>query len=56
MMASNKEQLRHDVINLSKTVKLLEHSVDDENWTELEPSNYTNKWLKAQSILAVRKL
>ena len=55
MAQYTREQIRHKVINLSKTLKALEQSVDGEDWSKyLSTSDRTKKWLKAQSVLAVR--
>ncbi|KAI5119850.1 hypothetical protein M0805_000684 [Coniferiporia weirii] len=52
MPTLTKEQIRHEVINLSKTLKLLERSVDEEDWEKYATSDRSNKWLKAQSVLS----
>lgn len=54
MSAFTREQIRHKVINLSKTLKVLERSVNEEDWTKYASTgDRTKKWLKAQSVLAV---
>ncbi|KAH8119138.1 hypothetical protein DFH11DRAFT_424555 [Phellopilus nigrolimitatus] len=52
MSTFTKEQIRHKVINVSKTLKLLERLVDEEEWSKYTTSDRSNKWLKAQSVLA----
>ncbi|THH10668.1 hypothetical protein EW145_g1165 [Phellinidium pouzarii] len=52
MPALTKEQIRHEVINLSKTLKFLERSVNEEDWARYTATDRSNKWLKAQSVLA----
>ncbi|EJD02919.1 uncharacterized protein FOMMEDRAFT_85219 [Fomitiporia mediterranea MF3/22] len=54
MPVLTKDQIRHEVINLQKTLKLLERTYDEEDWTRCSSKERNTKWLKAQSILTVR--
>ena len=53
-MSYNRNQIRHDIINLHKTIKLLERTVNDEDWAHFIPSTQNAKWLKAQTVIGVR--
>ena len=56
MAVMTKDQIRHQVINLRKTLVLLENSVKKEDWSKFSHKERNDKWLKAQSILSVRTL
>ncbi|KAL5528603.1 hypothetical protein ACEPAF_7739 [Sanghuangporus sanghuang] len=51
MPTLTRDQIRHEVINLQKTLNLLERSFKEEDWTRWSSKDRNNKWLKAQSIL-----
>lgn len=52
MTVMTKDQIRHQVINLRKTLILLESSVNNEDWLRCSHKERIDKWLKAQSILS----
>ncbi|PAV18733.1 hypothetical protein PNOK_0557600 [Pyrrhoderma noxium] len=52
MAVMTKDQIRHQVINLRKTLVLLENSVKKEDWSKFSHKERNDKWLKAQSILS----
>ena len=47
------EQLRHDTVNLSITVRILEQSARGKKWEASTTEEKDLKWLEAQTILAV---
>ncbi|KLO16946.1 hypothetical protein SCHPADRAFT_191428 [Schizopora paradoxa] len=51
MSTLTRDQIRHEVINLRKTVKLLERTVDEEDWTTSTQPDRLPKWLKTQTVL-----
>ncbi len=53
MATLTKDQIRHEIINLRKTVKLLERTVDEEDWTTSTKADRLPKWLKTQTVLKV---
>ncbi|TDL25947.1 hypothetical protein BD410DRAFT_895417 [Rickenella mellea] len=50
-MTRTQDQVRHDAINLTKIVKRLETSVDEEDWNTRTPGSRQKQWLKAQNVL-----
>lgn len=53
MPSMTRDQIRHEVINLQKTLNLLERLFKEEDWTRWSSKDRNDKWLKAQSILTV---
>ena len=51
-----RDQIRHEVINLQKTLNLLERSFNEEDWTRCTSKERNNKWLKSQTIIAVSQI
>ena len=53
MPGLTKDQIRHEVINLRKTMALLDKSVQEEDWERCTSKDRLDKFLKAQTILSV---
>lgn len=53
-MTFSRDQVRHDIINLHKTIKLLEDTISNEDWSQFTTATQNTKWLKAQTVIGVR--